>query len=485
MTARVALIVAALVAAAAALSLLLGGAQSNAARAIEVATGAALDPDPLAWDEDRRSELEQRAATGTSEVIYANSPDGVVATAERTDTWRNQVERAAERHGVDADRLEALVFLESAGRPEVIAGETPEAASGLAQITPSAATDLLDMRVDLEASTKLTKRITRAIADGKTGLAARLADKRAKIDQRFDPERALDGAARYLQIAGERFGATDLATESYHMGIGNLESVIRAYTGASDDDPIGDVVSGDGLSYAQLYFDSSPSEHAEAYDLLSGLGDDSSEYYWKILASERMLELWRDDRSQLERTAELATAKATLEEVYHPEDATEVFEDPGDVRSALDDGELLSLFDASELGWIPDGQMGELAPKLGEEPELYRALRPEALATLAYMAAGVKRIGGAQRPLRVTSAVRDRSYQDLLVESNPEATQAYSLHTTGYSFDVLRDYANDRQAAAFQFMLDRLQALAVIDYAVEPRAIHVTVSDLGAGLVPP
>ncbi len=40
-----------------------------------------------------------------------------MATAERTDAWRRQVERAAERRGVDADRLEALVFLESAGRP--------------------------------------------------------------------------------------------------------------------------------------------------------------------------------------------------------------------------------------------------------------------------------------------------------------------------------------------------------------------------------
>ncbi|MEO8091466.1 MAG: transglycosylase SLT domain-containing protein [bacterium] len=485
MNARVALAAAALAVAAAALSLLLGGDQSNAERAIEVATGAALDSDPLAWNEGNRAELEQRAATGTSEVIYANSPDGVVATAERTEAWRRQVERAAERRGVDPDRLEALVFLESAGRPEVIAGETPEAASGLTQITPSAATDLLEMRVDLEVSTKLTKQIARATADGKTGLAARLAEKRAKIDQRFDPGLALDGAARYLQIAGERFGATDLATESYHMGIGNLESVIRAYTGASGDGPIGDLVSGDGLSYAQLYFDSSPSEHAEAYDLLSGLGDDSSEYYWKILASERIMELWRDDRSQLERTAALATAKATLEEVYHPESETEVFEALGDVRDATDAGELLPLFDASELGWIPDSQMGELAPELGEEPGLYRGLRPEALATLAYMAAAVKRISGAQRPLRVTSSVRDQAYQDLLVGSNPEATQAYSLHTTGYAFDVLRDYANDRQAAAFQFMLDRLQALAVIDYAVEPRAIHVTVSDLGSELVPP
>jgi soluble lytic murein transglycosylase-like protein len=485
MFARLALIAAAVAVAAAALMLLLGGGQSSAERSLEVATEAAGDSDALAWEEDRRAELEQRAATGTSHVIYANSPGGVVATAERTDAWRGEVERAAERNGVDADRLEALVFLESAGRPEVIAGETPEAASGLTQIIPSTATDLLDMRVDLEQSIRLTKQLAGATADGKAGLADRLAAERAMIDERFDPKLALGGAARYLEIAAERFGATDLATVSYHMGIGNLESVIRAYAGASDSDPIGEIVAGDGLTYAQLFFDSSPLDHAEAHELLSGFGDDSSEYYWKILASERIMELWREDPDQLERIADLATAKATLEEVYHPEDETKVFADPGDVSGAADDGELLPLFDASELGWVPDAQMGELAPRLGEEPGLYRSLRPEALATLGYLAAGVERISGAERPLQMTSAVRDQSYQDLLVASNPEATQSYSLHTTGYAFDILRDYANGAQAEAFQFMLDRLQALAVIDYAVEPRAIHVTVSDLGSELVAP
>ena len=58
---------------------------------------------------------------------------------------------------------------------------------------------------------------------------------------------------------------------------------------------------------------------------------------------------------------------------------------------------------------------------------------------------------------------------------NSEATPNYSLHTTGYAFDIPRKYSSDSQAAAFQFVLDRLRALNVIDYAVEPSAIHVAV----------
>jgi len=128
-------------------------------------------------------------------------------------------------------------------------------------------------------------------------------------------------------------------------------------------------------------------------------------------------------------------------------------------------------------------QLGKLAGPLGVDRSLYRALRPEALATLIYLSGRVQAITrthgkrGRRQSLTVTSAVRDRAYQAALVGRNGEATPAYSLHTTGYSFDILRDYADDRQAAAFQFALDRLKALGLIDYAVEPAAIHVTVSN--------
>ena len=73
------------------------------------------------------------------------------------------------------------------------------------------------------------------------------------------------------------------------------------------------------------------------------------------------------------------------------------------------------------------------------------------------MAASVRELSGAATPLQVTSAVRDREYQDLLVRSNPQATEEYSLHTTGWSFDIRRDYESKKQAQAFQYVLDRLR----------------------------
>ena len=445
--------------------------------------GAAAEPDkdPFAWEPARDEVLARRAALGASHVIYEMSPDGVVASAERTAAYRDEIEAAAARHDVDPDVLEAVIFLESAGRPEVSAGDTPEAASGLAQIIPSTATDLLGMSVDLPASIALTERI----ANAKTSeQAERLRAERAAIDERFDPEKAIEGAATYLEIAGKNFGADDLAVESYHMGIGNLENVIGAYVGDDGGSrSAAELVADEGLSFARLYFDSSPSRHAAVHELLTGFGDESADYLWKIRASEEIMGRYRDDLDGLRETADLATAKATLEEVFHPESETDVFEDPGEIEDAIDDGELVEMPPNPGLGWVADEDLGEFAAELDQPPSLYRALRPEALATLSYLAGLVRNESGSDLPMRVTSAVRDREYQELLIQNNPEATQEYSLHTTGWSFDILRKYDNRAQAQAFQFVLDRLSALSLIDYATEPGAIHVTVSDLGARLL--
>ena len=57
----------------------------------------------------------------------------------------------------------------------------------------------------------------------------------------------------------------------------------------------------------------------------------------------------------------------------------------------------------------------------------------------------------------MTSAVRDRRYQRVLQRVNANAARSYSMHTTGFAFDIARDYGSRRQAAAFQLVLDRLE----------------------------
>jgi hypothetical protein len=419
-------------------------------------------PDPFAWDPARRAEFEARAAAGSAHVIYAKSPDGVVATARRVARWRPLVEQAAGDSGTDPDLLEAIVFLESAGRPDVAAGDDLEGAVGLTQILAETARNLLGMRVDLRPSERLTRHIRRADARGEVFRARRLRARRRRVDERYDPRKALAATGRYLETARERFGRDDLATASYHMGIGNLEGVLAAF---GEDDP----------SYAELYFDSTPWHHRRAYGLLASFGDDSSTYWWRVLASRQIMRLYRDDRPALERTAALQTAKASAEEVLHPESGTRVFSDPDALDRAYHHG-TLRPFPARVAGLRRDRRMGELAERLGHDASLYRGLRPAAFALAVYMSELVRRAGGGPVPLTVTSTVRDRGYQRQLVRRDREATSLYSLHTTGWAFDVLRRYSGPAQALAFQFALDRLQALDLIAWVREPAAIHVTAA---------
>jgi hypothetical protein len=428
---------------------------------------------PLRYDQAHNATFERRAAAGFAHPLYAKSPGGVAATAQRVERWRPRIERAAAAAGIDPDTMEAIVFLESAGDPNAMAGPDPRAAAGLTQILPGTATELLGMHVDLRASIRITKEIAKARRKARPALVANLLQRRQQVDERFNPDKALAGTARYLRLSRSHFPCADLAVEAYHMGIGNLQQVIAAF-GAGDDTP-----------YAQLYFDSSPARHAAAYAKLFSLGDDSATYWFRLLAAKGILRLARTDPAELQRRARFQTQKNSAENLLHPPGQTTVFATPADLRRAEARRVLLPL-DARGLlraGVRVDPRMGELAPKVGQPRALYRALRPEALAVLAYVGAGVHAFVG-RGALTVTSTVRDNRYQQLLVGSNIEATPNYSLHNTGYAFDIERRYTAPRQAYAFQFFLDRLQALNLIAWVREPGAIHITASSDASALEP-
>ncbi len=368
--------------------------------------------------------------------------------------------------------LEGLVFLESAGRPDAITANGTEGAVGLTQIVAQTATGLLGMHVDVDRSRKLTKRINKA---ERQAVADRLASERRAVDDRYDPLKALAGTGRYLKLAEDRLGSEELAFVSYHMGIGNLEGVLSAYAGGKiPDEP---------LRYAQVYFDSSPVSHPSAYRKLYALGDDSSNYLWKVRAARDIMRQYRQDPQQLEATAAAQTAKNSAEEVLHPAGSTPAYATPGQLKDAYDAGDIITLpVDVKATGLRIDAKMGVLAKKVGAKPALYRGLRPEALAMALYIGAQVREASGDEASaLTLTSSVRDDRYQAQLIKTNIQATRNFSLHTTGWTFDVLRRYRTPKQALAFQAVLDRLTSLNLIAWVREPAAIHVTVSsDAGA-----
>ena len=158
------------------------------------------------------------------------------------------------RHRLDADMLEAIVMLEIApGAPTRAPPTTCARAAGLTQILAETGQNLLGLRIDVKASERLTRGICAAHA---CASARRV---RRRVDERFDPAKAIEATARYLDFAKGKLGRDDLAVVSYHMGVGNLQQALMAY--------------GKGIvPYAQLYFDSSPLRHAAAWRKLAVAG---------------------------------------------------------------------------------------------------------------------------------------------------------------------------------------------------------------------
>jgi hypothetical protein len=382
--------------------------------------------DPLAYDDGARDSFEQRAAQGLAHVLYAKSPGGVPATVARVQALRPLIEDVARRAGQDADTLEAIVFLESGGRPDVVASSDLRSAAGLTQILAQTATGLLGLRVDVAASARLTRSIARSRSPGRR---ATFRARRRAVDERFDPRKALEATTRYLELAEDRLGRDDLAVVSYHMGIGNLQQALARY---GDDD----------IPYAQLFFDSSPLRHARAWSFLASLGDDSSTYLWRIRAAAEVMRLSREGPAALRRQIALQASPAG-EAVLRP---------PATPRAKRSE---LVLLDGTVLR---PGQ-ARLSVALSRAPAAQRALRPGAAALLRYLAAGVAEIAPGA-PLVVTAAAQ---------------STAQDTHATGFAFDISRAYASPAQAAAFQFWLDRLRALDVIAWTREPDTIHLTV----------
>ena len=447
---------------------------------------------PFTFTESAASELLARGSRGMAHVVYALSPGGVRASVERTVRWRDAVERAASGSPVHPDDLEAMLFLESAGRPAVMADGTPASATGLMQIIPSTATALLGMRVDLARSLEINAELPRALRRAETSRKAkkrrmwrrefrRLLRERKVVDERFDPQKSLAAAVRYLTTARRRFGRQDLAMASYHMGIGNLRSVIDTYI--SPRRPARTTrrtVERYDLSWPRLYYDSSPTRNPRTWKLLTALGDDSRHYLFKVLASREILLLARDDPDELDRQIELQTAKASAEEVLRPESRYSPYEDDKDLRFAYKRDELVPLpNDPRRLAFRPGRKMGSLARKLDQPRILYRGLRPEALACLLYIAKEYRRIAG-RGTLRVTSTVRDLPYQEALVATNIQATREFSLHTTGFAIDI----ATPRAESVLRFLLERLQALNAIAWVEEPGAFHLTVGREAEAFLP-
>lgn len=119
--------------------------------------------------------------------LAGESEEGAPRLAGLSQPYAEAIARAAERHGLDAKLLHALVIVESAYRPDAV---SPAGAGGLTQLMPGTAADL-------------------------------------GVTDRFDIEQNLSGGADYLARQLLRFGDLHLALAAYNSGPGRVARLGR------------------------------------------------------------------------------------------------------------------------------------------------------------------------------------------------------------------------------------------------------------------
>ncbi|MEA2347980.1 MAG: hypothetical protein QOG62_1767 [Thermoleophilaceae bacterium] len=434
--------------------------------------------EPFRWSRARDREFLLRGRDGLAHPLYSLTRGGVERTASVMDRLTPFFERAGGRAGVDPGTLAAVVFVESGGRADLT--EQPDSAkgrAGAAGLTPDVARRDLGLHVDLGQSSVLTKRIAKLTTlQGKAkdkAAAAKfdpelieLRARRRKVDERFEVTKAIDAGAQLLRKGQDALGREDLAVAAYRLGIPAVKHLAAGY--------------GKKATYPQIYFESRP-------------GGNLSTYPFLVEAGRQVLDLYQSDPAELYRLATLHGTKAGAEDVLRPPGSPPSYESHNAIADAYDHGELVALPDdparlGFEISSDPDAKR-----VFGNE--LHRGLRPAALATLIYIAGATRNLAGHDVTLELAGAVKPENQKQMQASAigsvgSAVANAAFVLprkyvrppESTGYSFELARGLpAKDQRS--LDAVLERLQALDVIDVVRDGAADRVTVGDRAAPLL--
>ena len=442
----------------------------------ELRPGGGQDHDPLAWQPRLSADFEQRAAAGESHVLYAKTPGGARPRRRAWRTGDRSSRRARAATGSIPTRSRRSSCSRARAAPTRAADARPErrrrADPDPRRDRPPPARACTSTS---PASTRVIGRsLRRARAAGDGALIARLRAQRPRVDERFDPPKALAATARYLAFAEARSAAT--TSPSSQLPHGHRQPAERAARLRRGRRLLRAAVLRLHAAAPRRRLPPARARSATTPRPTSGACGGARDHAPVSLrpgAAARISGLQTRARTRPRRCC----TRATRRPVRDAAQLRAAYADGAHRRAAARAARARPR--GSTAGWA--SSPARLGQPLAALP---RAARARALALLAYLGAGVKRICG-ESPLVVTSTVRDERYQRAAVKSNREATRellaAHDRLGVRHPAQLPQSRA---QALAFEFMLERLQSLDLIAWVREPAAIHVTVSSDARRLEP-
>jgi hypothetical protein len=317
----------------------------------------------------------------------------------------------------------------------------------------------------------------------------RLSAERMRVDERYDPARAIAVQTRYLLRMTRSYGNVDWALQAYHGGEGGASRTMRTFASqapkaARDAARAGGYTlggSGRWLPYGDVYRHMSPKDTPDAFGYVYGRSDDHRYYWWKVLMAERALDLYRENPMAFELRWEALKPGFSADVAWYPNPEPLQFADNQALRAAYQSKTLVRLPEKAQSLGIRTENLASLEPT---SAEIHKGLRPEAMGALLRVAHIYKSHGG-RGPLTVNSMVQSREYRRMWearyppAPLPPEVPRDPDYHSTGLVFDLQRP-ASDWDRKVLEYALGQLYDTLRLTWRSETvagsRRYHVIVN---------
>ncbi|HEV2472508.1 MAG TPA: hypothetical protein VGS41_07585, partial [Chthonomonadales bacterium] len=239
---------------------------------------------------------------------------------------------------------------------------------------------------------RITSQQAAAALAAQTARLATLRSERMKIDERFDPRKAIFAQNRYLLRLYSLLPGFDWLFQAYHGGVGGVKRTLRLYLSRGRSGAVAGAFGGrTEPSFEDVYFSSTPDSHEAAFGYIYSRSDDDRHYWWKLLASERVLAAYRRDPASFQAAWAQHLPGRLPEAAYYPDAATVPIADLAALKAATARGELSTVRSCADYSVTPE----PLDPMNSGN---YAALRPEAKGALTLIASLAHKFGCRPKP---------------------------------------------------------------------------------------
>jgi hypothetical protein len=407
--------------------------------------------------EDKPLTSEQRSLSRIPQLIQQPT---ILVGMEKIVEWIPSIQATARESAIPPYVLGGVVLLESGGKQ--FAYSTADCA-GPGQFSVATGKQY-GLEIDIAESRRLRRKMRSLPSDSPVRFLVKA--KLMKVDERFDPQKAIPATGRYLVWLRNRYGGDlETAIAGYHMGPGNLDGVWSLFLRGSKKHAwcgsIGGSIQQDQLTWTTLLDEVSPGSHPKTFEKLKSLQDDSPSYRDRVGAAALLLQAYVEDRPKynayIERFSHQHTGRlwgiALEREWYEAQAPYQTWED---MRTAVDAGTLVPVT-LEKYGVIRDGGIGAKAS--AEVRPLFQTTTPPFVGLLAFIGSRYHQEGGGSA-LKLNSLTRSAAYQERVGHS------PFSAHERGVAADIAVPHdIKDKQA--LEYVLCTLRMRGDIGFILE------------------